>query len=214
MSPLSQSAFAMSPVQRAPNTANVSWGSPRGTWTSPSAGAHPSDGGGWSGDDTVGGGISRGASPFSMDMQPPPGVLVGRRSAGDSADGESEAAAAGEIEPELISEDLPQLRIESTAELAALMAEIIITDDGEVLRTGGGSGGPMPPPYSSRSHLLHHGLHGHHKGGRALSRQGSRGWQPRLAIVREDAREANTSTSCSQQLLMEGVRFTAISEER
>ncbi|GIL65736.1 hypothetical protein Vafri_19451 [Volvox africanus] len=211
VSPMSHPALATSPVQAGANAATASWGSPRGAWTAPSVGVNHS---GEVGGETVGAGISRGSSPFSMDMQPPPGVLVGRRSAGDSADGDGEAAAEGEIEQELISEDLPQLRIESTAELAALMAEIIITDDGEVLRTGGGSGGPLPPPYSSRSHGLHHGLHGHHKGSRALSRQGSRGWQPRLAIVREDAREANTSTSCSQQLLAEGVRFTAISEER
>ncbi|EFJ47086.1 hypothetical protein VOLCADRAFT_92533 [Volvox carteri f. nagariensis] len=158
------------------------------------------------------------SSGCSLDVQPTPGIVIGRRSAGDSDgdDSTSPAAAASagdaETETELISEDLPQLRIESTAELAALMAEIIITDDGEVVRGAGGAA--MPPPYNSRSHGLHvGGLHSH-KGSRSLSRQGSRGWQPRLAIVREDAREANTSTSCSQLLLAEGVRFTAISEER
>ncbi len=117
---------------------------------------------------------------------------MGRRSASDSADGDSLADGA-DNDCELMSEELPELRIESTAELAALMAEIIITDDGEVVRTDGGGrsaggGSGLQPPYTSRSlGGLHHGVH--HKGSRALSRQGSRGWQPRLAIVREAARE-------------------------
>ncbi len=97
---------------------------------------------------------------------------MGRSSGGDTDD------ASGE---------LPPLCIQSTAELAALMAEIIISEDGEVVRTGGGV------PYSLRAGAAGGGLGA--GAGRLPSRQGSRGWTPRLAAVREDVGEVSCSSS-------------------
>lgn len=109
---------------------------------------------------------------------------MGRSSGGDTDD------ASGE---------LPPLCIQSTAELTALMAEIIISDDGEVVRTGGRAGGRAGVPYVLRAGLAGGGLGA--GAGRLPSRQGSRGWTPRLAAVREDVREVSqvqaTGTVCA-----------------
>ncbi|KXZ47993.1 hypothetical protein GPECTOR_31g356 [Gonium pectorale] len=135
-------------------------------------------------------------------------------SASEGAGADDESPDAPDYEP--LSEDLPALRIESTAELAALMAEIIISDDGEVVHTGGSGGGAAPSQYRGSGGGgggFRAGLRGI-RSGRSFSRPGSRAWQPRLAIVREDAREAHCSNSCSDALLSDGLRFSVISEER